>query len=276
VNLARALSPEELSTFSRFSVLAVSCDSIDADVFRAIRRSMDIRTVVFNLMASRGLGVLRGTSDPSLMLTATYSAEMVGGIDRLAAFAVGIGARSFGIQDLVEHTATEHNVHSVWTLRGDAALEAVRKTRVALDLLARHGLSLSLQPEFLARLDQLERGAAGGGATPARLDCGRDITYMEPMRTGFTRDCTDPWTFVQILGDGTVRPCCFSPTLLGRIDPDHTLEAIQNGEPAIGLRDSLLTGRLDAFCSVCNFRRQVPIAEYKARIAALVRSERCV
>lgn len=273
VNLARTLTIEELETFSRFKVLAVSCDTLDPAVFRSIRRSMDIRTIVYNLMAIRSIGVRRGVDEPSIMITATYCAEMVGDIDLLAAFAVAVGAKSFGVQDLVEHTATEHNVRSVWTLTGETAANAVARTRLALDIVARKGLALSLQPEFLARLDTLDRSVREGLQGPVKADCGRDVTYMEPMRPGFTRDCTDPWTFLQILGDGTVRPCCFSPTVLGRIDGSTSLEEIQNSRTAHALRDNLLTGTVDAFCSACNFRKQVPTEEYRSRIQLLVSQE---
>lgn len=270
INMARVLTPAEISTLCRFDVINVSIDSADRDVLRRVRQGTDLRTVVYNLMMIRAARIDGGRREPALGMTAVYSAEVVNGIDRLAAFAIGAGVETFGIQDLVEYAGVVNNVGSVWTLTGEDARDAARRTKRALKMVRDAGIVVLVQPEFEERLDMLERMALTPSSDLRRSVGLQEATFMKSVPPGFTRDCTDPWTFIHVLGDGTVRPCCFSSVALGRLDRDTNLETIQDSETARCLREQLLTGSLDHHCSLCTLRPQVPIGTFRTKIAQLV------
>ncbi len=94
-------------------------------------------------------------------------------------------------------------------------------------------------------------------------------TYAPIPGAGQTRSCTDPWAYAQILGNGEVRPCCFTGLSLGVINENTSFEEVYNGEVAMRLRRELLTGELDKYCSICNMKAIVPVEEFQRSIEKL-------
>jgi MoaA/NifB/PqqE/SkfB family radical SAM enzyme len=269
INMAKVLTAEEINTLSRFDVVNVSIDTVDPEVLRRVRVGTDLRNVVYNLMMLRAAQIQGGRPEPALGITAVYSAEIVRGIDGLVAFAIAAGVKSFGIQDLVEYGEPGHNVGSVWTLTGEDALDAAGRTKRALKMARDANIVVLVQPEFEERLETLERMATTGSDALRRIAGSQEATYMKAVPAGFTRECTDPWTFIHVLGDGTLRPCCFSSVALGRLDSGTTFEAIQNSDTARRLRLELLTGSLDHHCSICSLRPQIRVEAFRQKIFEL-------
>jgi len=87
-----------------------------------------------------------------------------------------------------------------------------------------------------------------------------------------TRDCLDPWTYLEVSAAGEVRPCCNFHALgrlgTGDINPDQLRES----EPFASLRASLLSGRLEGPCQVCHIRRTVPTGELRQHLDEATRS----
>jgi sulfatase maturation enzyme AslB (radical SAM superfamily) len=82
----------------------------------------------------------------------------------------------------------------------------------------------------------------------------------------YTRDCLDPWNYLEMSADGDLRPCCrFRP--LAQLDSGdvHTL---RNNENFRDLRQSLLSGRLQSEWQGCHIRKAVTIDALKRRVAA--------
>lgn len=69
---------------------------------------------------------------------------------------------------------------------------------------------------------------------------------------GMTRDCLDPWTYVEIRANGDVRPCC-ARSSAGNLGTS-TLVQILEGPLMQALRASLLTATPDAQCKHCRLR----------------------
>ena len=69
---------------------------------------------------------------------------------------------------------------------------------------------------------------------------------------GLTRDCVDPWQYVEFRVNGDVAPCCKRPGV-GNLATQN-LPTILNGEPIRALRASLLGGELDHICATCTMR----------------------
>ena len=59
-----------------------------------------------------------------------------------------------------------------------------------------------------------------------------------------TRDCLDPWRYLEISADGDLRPCCnFQP--LARLDDGGSA---RENDAFQALRQSLLSGELQPAC----------------------------
>ena len=86
-----------------------------------------------------------------------------------------------------------------------------------------------------------------------------------------TRDCTDPWKFMQILSNNDIRPCCFSEVIIGSVRKDKGgIEGALNSEAAVELRKSLLTGNLDKYCAICSYRPMTNVDAFQRKIEKLV------
>jgi hypothetical protein len=82
-----------------------------------------------------------------------------------------------------------------------------------------------------------------------------------------TRDCRDPWSYVEIMVNGDVKPCCVREAV-GNL-AEATLPEILSGEPIRRLRAALLTGNLDSICAGCRQRAPIAPAAFRQKIRAL-------
>ena len=89
-----------------------------------------------------------------------------------------------------------------------------------------------------------------------------------------TRDCLDPWTYLEVSARGDLRPCCHFSQLatLRKEVPDVAL--VRDNEGFRALRQSLLSGNLHQRCQSCHIRKMVPTEVLKRRLAA-ARSQAC-
>jgi MoaA/NifB/PqqE/SkfB family radical SAM enzyme len=86
-----------------------------------------------------------------------------------------------------------------------------------------------------------------------------------------TRDCLDPWTYLEISARGEVRPCC-NFNSIGRLDSDgRDTRGLRNTDAFRALRESLLNGNLQSPCQRCHIRSTIPVATLKQRVEAAVR-----
>ena len=102
---------------------------------------------------------------------------------------------------------------------------------------------------------------------------GRNISSynVTASTAGQTRDCTDPWTFMQILSNNRIRPCCFSEVEIGSVKGEGGIEGALNSEAAVHLRKGLLTGNLDEYCSICSYRPMIDVPVFQRKIRRFIR-----
>ena len=70
-------------------------------------------------------------------------------------------------------------------------------------------------------------------------------TITEKANTEQTRNCFEPWNYVQVKSNGEVYPCCAHGEV-GVLDSSTNLEDVLNGEKIKRLRLNLLRGTLDS------------------------------
>ena len=94
----------------------------------------------------------------------------------------------------------------------------------------------------------------------------------QPPRTippGMTRDCVDPWYFVDIRTNGDVAPCCYRGPAVGNINT-QTLPEIFNSDGIREVRRGLLSGDLDELCGRCNIRAVTDPQALQQRVSDLI------
>jgi Radical SAM superfamily len=92
----------------------------------------------------------------------------------------------------------------------------------------------------------------------------------DPAGIAHTRDCLDPWNYLETSAAGDLRPCCrFRP--LATLDDNADIHRLRNNEHFRELRRSLLSGQLQSECQGCHIRKKVTIGTLKQRVAAAAR-----
>ena len=99
-------------------------------------------------------------------------------------------------------------------------------------------------------------------------------TLETPFARTTTRDCLDPWTYLEVTASGGLKPCCNIPAQL-QMDgsPESALDAMSSPQFR-ELRRRLLAGDLNPHCEKCHVRKRVPRSVLRKRVAALQESGR--
>jgi len=88
---------------------------------------------------------------------------------------------------------------------------------------------------------------------------------------GMTRDCLDPWVYVEVKVDGGVGLCCVRPPPIGNLT-QHDLAHILHSEDARSLRRDLLSGKPDDICRACGLRGVTSPATLQQKVTELQES----
>jgi Iron-sulfur cluster-binding domain len=97
-----------------------------------------------------------------------------------------------------------------------------------------------------------------------------DTAHSRHLRAGETRNCLDPWTYVELKVNGDVSPCCVRPPI-GNINTTK-LPNLLTGTAMRNLRRALLEGTLDHTCQKCGLRAPTSPAALTQRVAEMLQS----
>src|SRR5262245_20668731 len=104
---------------------------------------------------------------------------------------------------------------------------------------------------------------------PAQEEHGVVVSTDRPEL--LTRDCLDPWNYLEISARGEVRPCCNFDSI-GRLgSASRDTSGLRNTDAFRALRESLLSGNLQSPCQRCHIRSTIPVATLKRRLDPAVR-----
>lgn len=97
-----------------------------------------------------------------------------------------------------------------------------------------------------------------------------DSKHSRFIPAGMTRDCLDPWNYVEIRADGAISPCCVrSP--VGNV-ARQTLAHILHGTEIRALRYALLSGQPDDICRGCGLRGTISPTTLQSKVRGLLKS----
>lgn len=85
---------------------------------------------------------------------------------------------------------------------------------------------------------------------------------------GMTRDCFDPWTYVEVHPHGGISPCCVRRPV-GNVS-EQSLAEILNGPRIRELRRALLSGEPDETCQGCGLRKVTDPATLQAKVGVIL------
>lgn len=78
-----------------------------------------------------------------------------------------------------------------------------------------------------------------------------------------TRNCLDPWHYLEITPTHGVKPCCNIPPIAEWTPDSGSLEEMRDSAAFRLLREQLLSGRVPLTCRRCHIRPLVPLDEFR-------------
>jgi MoaA/NifB/PqqE/SkfB family radical SAM enzyme len=212
--------------------VTVSMDGASPEVFEAIRHGARFEAVRASVARFTALRREARSRLPFVGLEMVLMRDNVHEMAAMVRLARDLGVDGVHFEPLYDHG--EDSAYSpVYT---EHALSALPPGRLEESLAAAQAEAARLGIHAECRLFPAAAPVSGASTAPRPAD-------RRPV-------CGEPWTTLFVDWRGSVRPCCFSPVVLGDLGAQDW-NAIWNGEPVQGLRDTLGRGRPNDSCAQC-------------------------
>ncbi|MCB9396498.1 MAG: radical SAM protein [Acidobacteria bacterium] len=256
MNLAKDYSEEEMLTLSRYRSITVSVDTVDRELTKRIRRSSDIRQILYNQTRIVATALAQGTKPPRIIWNCVTNDQVVMGLCEWISMGIALGVSEFNLALLSKftHVPDALNVDHVTTLPDGPFLEALQIIETAVALGRAHGKVVTLHPGLTESLqrhrEKIFSSQEGQRDSEPHADAGAGLDHIAVTQPGQTRNCLYPWSTAYIEADRSLRVCCISP-IFKQLPESWDLAEILNGPELQGFRQAFLRGQLPAECAKC-------------------------
>lgn len=267
-NLARELKDEEALTLARLLIIQVSVDTADPDLFRKLRRGGDLKTVVYNMAKIRTLALRHGLRTPIIWWNAVVNNWTVWGLREYVTFGLAQGVKHFNFLSMYEHFAP------------DDSLKVLPLARLPRE----HLRSIAPLMESVFRSIRQGNGSYVCNTVLDEVRCGLADTSNDgneqtpsgpPSGAGdLTRDCLDPWIYMKVACDSSIRPCCAGADVIGALNSGDNLSDVLNNSRVRDFRKSLLTGRLEPVCRTCKLKGWTSLEALRLKVSLISAARR--
>jgi len=275
-NFARVLRDEEIAAVARCKTVSFSFETDDRESARAIRKGLDLRTLVYNILRVRAYCLKAAIPVPPFTLHAVLNDKTVHDLPNLVAFAASMGVSYVGCNELAEIEGSRGNMVNIAALRGEELAKAIASIDEAAVLSHRLGVPLSFTSEQILRIQAAAKGTLNEHAVREERKGIQGTYYFNggdealDLKPGMTRACVEPWVGPIVDPKGDVYSCCARGTVMGVVGPDGSLADVHNNESFRALRRALLTGQdLDLDCRRCHIASQTSPPELQQRVIEL-------
>lgn len=235
-NLAKELSPGEVSFLNRFSKIITSIDTANAELLEYIRNPLQLKTILNNLKLVRSAKLPQGHRPPVIIVNCTVTTKNYHDLEKLIILASTLGVNAVSFQDIFEtRTSIKQGLRSISSLEPMAKLDAANEIKKASTLALKFHIIISISPrlKLILGLD---------GATEIKA----------PLVEKSTVICYQPWDGFSINADGHISYCSrHMGTTDENIRTFSSVYEIINHKNAIQLREALLYGDCPQRCRSC-------------------------
>ena len=102
----------------------------------------------------------------------------------------------------------------------------------------------------------------------------RSAHWLDVPGMTLTRNCLDPWNYLEITPSHGLKPCCKYDPIAQWEPGGNSIEKLRNSVPFRELRARLLSGDLTERCRDCHIRPMVPARNLQVPIALMAGSDR--
>lgn len=269
-NFGRYFSEEEIDLLSRLAQIIISIDSTDRERLREVRRNVDVRTILTNMVRVRARARVKGIPQPRITWNSVLNDRVAQDVLEWTATGIQLGVDSFMLGNLIKYPDLDDggvNVRHPSTLPKDQIAQLITDIEKAQALAEQSGLGFRVQEGLLdslkAALDEKRHNQP-----IAHKDGNVEKRSILPDE-GMTRDCLDPWYWSVVQVNGGVQLCCAAYRPVGYLKEGTSLANLLNGEEARKLREELLTGNLSHGCKVCPLRGSTTPEALRQKVESL-------
>jgi MoaA/NifB/PqqE/SkfB family radical SAM enzyme len=150
-NFSRIFDDAELEVLARVGVILVSLDTVDIALLKEIRRKVDLRTMVTNIVNVRATALRLGVAPPRFQINSGIYDRNVFGLADLARFCVALRVESVSFWSLVVHSVFAKDVRcdTVESLTPPELCRAVAVIEEAIDVLGANGVECIIPGGFI-------------------------------------------------------------------------------------------------------------------------------
>jgi len=246
-NLARELNEAEARILARFLIIQVSCDSVNPEVFRKLRRGGDLKTLLYNMARIRSAAVRYGMRAPVFWWNIVVCDQTLSHLEESVSFGLACGVKHFNFMNMYKPPVQQTIARPVSEL-------SYSEREQCLGILERVFRKIRKERGSFVSGSLIQEIKRGLGQEPSSNAFGNSDDVKSRPGIDFTRNCLDPWLYLKVGADGGVRPCCIANEPLGFLGNGAKLDDFFNCTKAIEYRESILTGRLKSECLTCNIR----------------------
>jgi hypothetical protein len=270
-NFARLMSEDELEAMAHVAHIEISIDSHRADLLQKLRRRVDVRNILTNMVRVHAAASRLGIPKPSFSWACVVSDKNAFDVVDYAHFALVCGVKQVTLCNLVEYepVAGALKVNHVTTMPPGELARFARMIEAAKAIMSEAGGQLSVMAGLAdAIADTLAQRQVStaivsfplGGSPMQRK------RYFSPLTADeSTRDCLDPWFFAMLMSNRGLQPCCYHPPI-GTVGVGQSLEVTLEGDAMRELRRQLLTGELSEHCRSCPARGMTTPDKLRTRL----------
>jgi radical SAM protein with 4Fe4S-binding SPASM domain len=266
-DLALPMNSEDIAGLSCMDSIQVNVETADAELFAQMHQGGRLETVLANIDKLRAYVRSEKLRQPELIFEIEVTSKTVSGLEQVVQLGLDHGVRSFHFSSFYKGSKVrdELQIFNVTTLPWGELNAALDTLQRAMALATSADCAAECDPKLLQAIRTEMRKFSNSRA----LLRASDLTAPQgpvPVRRGMTRDCTLPWTYINLCSHGEVRPCWEYRASVGNLKFESLAE-ILNGPKLRQLRRNLLAGKLDAHrCQRCTVMPQIPVGTYRRRM----------
>jgi MoaA/NifB/PqqE/SkfB family radical SAM enzyme len=239
-NFAKLMSDEELRFFSKFTDMAVSIDTPDATLLKAIRPKTQLENIVYNIIKLKSICASEGLRAPGFNVNCTLGNPNLHTLPALVAFVKNLGITSLFVTDVIEYEKSRHEFNSI--LNFD-----VYSREQCLEIIA-EAQSMARRLSVNLHMDKALTDALSGEVTN--------------LPSGATRECQEPWNRLLFMPNGDIYPCCNPYPPIANVRDVNSLDEAFFSEKNIQCRTELVTGNLRPECVACGRKAAISTDEF--------------
>ncbi len=289
-NFAKEFSYEELKTLSRFKSIEISCDTSDPKSFKKLRRGADLKTLCLNILRLRSIKIKEALKSPTISFSCVVSDQNVLNLMDYVAFGKALGVTHFNFCNLTKYPDLVHtlNPNHITEMPVELLHEAEASLTETFEFLQQSNIEFHFQQGLMdslkEKIQRLNAVPAQNNSTVKETEVEESEIQREPenvesdeieepgphryssiRQEAQTRDCLDPWEFVQVQANKDVLPCCWHQPIYS-LGKGQSLSEVFNNTRIKELRREILTGNLSPDCMNCPSKGWTTIDKLKKKV----------